>query len=91
MQHGEASPGRGLHSGVSSAPCPVPGRASGVLGCVDGQRERGTASGRVTQMCAGVLSCAWHPQIAPSPRAGEHILQHPAARGSGPRWDGDGK
>lgn len=58
------SPGRGLHSGVSGAPCPVPSRALGVLGCVHGQRERGAASGRVTRHGTNVC---WGPELRVAP------------------------
>lgn len=87
--------GGGLRLAVSWAPCPVPSRGSGVLGCVDGQRAQGAASLHVTRH--GINAC-WGPELYVAPPK-QHVLlmvetasvRHPAPRGSRPRWDGDGK
>ena len=96
MQRGAALPREGgLRSAMSWAPCPVPSRGSGVPGCVDGQCAQGAASVHVTRHGTNVC---WGPELHVAPPKQHTLLmaettsvQHPAPRGSGPRWAGDGK
>lgn len=79
-------PGRGgPHWAVSWAPCPVPSRASGVPGCVHGQRAQGAVSvrgtGHGTNVCWGPELRVVPPQIAHSPHGGDHVCAAPGTEG----------
>lgn len=87
MQRGVALPREGgVRSAVSWAPCPVPSRGLGVLGCVDGQRAQGTVSVHVTRhgtnVCWGPELCVAPPQIACSPSGGDHVCAAPSTEGA---------